>query len=296
MARRKNKKLFKKIIYIIVAVIAAFSAYEFKEYESVPDVIPDSGEIQVHFIDVGQGSSTLIQSGEYGVLIDAGERDYGVTVCNYLNKYGIKRLSYVIATHPHSDHIGGMAKVLNGFKCDKLYAPELPDNLVPSTSCYEKLLDAISDNNIDAEYAKPGMSFSFGGALFQFMGPVTDINDLNNMSVVTKITYKDTSILITGDAEIQEMNTLTSLPYDFDSDIYAMSHHGSRTGLQKSFLKLVSPKIAVISCGKNNDYGHPHTEALNYLKNNKITYYRTDKHGDVVVTVNADGYSFETEK
>ena len=298
MARRKSKKKssFITLAVAVLAIIAGAISYFGGAFDdnSVP-VNADSG-FSVHFIDVGQGSSTLIQAGTKGVLIDAGESEYGQGVCDYIRSCGVSELSCVILTHQHSDHMGGMLQVLKSYKVGKFYMPELLDKTVPTTRLYENLLDILADKNIDAQYAEPGNEFTFSNASFTFIGPVKKVDDLNNMSLVTRIVYGKTSFLICGDAEKTEMKTLVKTPYTLKSDIYLMSHHASSTGIYENFLNLVSPRVAIISCGEDNSYGHPHKEALNYIKNNSIKSYRTDTQGSIVVTCTDTGYTIKTEK
>lgn len=296
MARRKNKKktVFSAAALLIALIAAAYSYFGGAFDGWQPSEANAGASFAVHFIDVGQGSSTLIQSGDKGVLIDAGESEYGKAVCDYIRKCGVKELSYVILTHPHSDHMGGMSEVLNVYGAGKFYMPELLDESVPTTRSYERLLDVLSDKEIDAQYAQPGEGFTFETASFTFIGPVKKVDDLNNMSLVTRIVYNDTSFLICGDAEKEEMKTLVNTPYTLRSDIYLMSHHGSSTGIQKEFLRLVSPEVAVISCAAGNSYGHPHREALDYIRDNNITSYRTDIQGHVIVTCKGTGYTVKT--
>ena len=308
MARRKSKKQTKKLISIIIAIILAFFAYEAKDLvtENVDVSEFAKGDaVYVHFIDVGQGSSTLIQEGASGILIDAGEKDYGQVVIDYLEKVGIKSLEYVVASHPHSDHIGGLDDVLYAFPVDTIIMPELEEFNTPTTRVYEDLLTAVFDKDVSTQFIDGKSSYSFGlnnNIDVEVLGPVEQVEDLNDMSVIVRASAYDTELMILGDAEKQELASVYNKPMNknlsviesvncFKSDIVAMGHHGSSTSIHKQFLDAVDADVAVISCGKGNSYGHPHEEALDYISENAMTCLRTDESGDIIFKVTAEGYS-----
>lgn len=306
MARRKSKKKAKKLLGIIIAIILAFFAYESK------DIITEKADVSefangdavyVHFIDVGQGSSTLIQEGTSGILIDAGEKDYGQVVVDYLKEVGIDSLEYVVASHPHSDHIGGLDDVIYAFPVDTVIMPELEEFNTPTTRVYEDLIEAIYDNGTVAEFIGNDVSRIFGlndDINIEILGPVEQVEDLNDMSIILRANTYDTRFMILGDAEKQELASVYESPLNktlsvnkssFDADVVALGHHGSSTSIYKPFLDAVDADVAVISCGKDNKYGHPHKEALDYIKTKAMTCLRTDEMGDIVFKVTADGYS-----
>lgn len=301
MARRKSKKQTKKLLGVIIAIILAFFAYEAKNLvtENVDSSEFAKGDaVYVHFIDVGQGSSTLIQNGKSGILIDAGEKEYGQVVIDYLEKVGIKSLEYVVASHPHSDHIGGLDDVLYKFPVDTIIMPELAEFNTPTTRVYEDLLIAIDENNIKTVFQDGYLSgwYSLDNVELLTVGAQEQSNNLNNMSVICKFSYLsysdtdtelDTGILIPGDAEKDELKDMKFGKVD----IIAMPHHGSSTSIYKPFLDAVDADVAVISCGKDNSYGHPHKEALDYIQANAMTCLRTDESGDIIFKVTEEGYS-----
>lgn len=306
MARRKSKKKAKKLLGIIIAIILAFFAYESKDIlTEKADVseFANGDAVYVHFIDVGQGSSTLIQEGTNGILIDAGEKDYGQVVVDYLKEVGIDSLEYVVASHPHSDHIGGLDDVIYALPVDTVIMPELEEFNTPTTRVYEDLLTAIYDNDIPAELIDGERSYIFGlgdNINVEVLGPVEQAEDLNDMSLILRASAYDTKFMILGDAEKQELASVYESPLNktlsvnkssFDADVVALGHHGSSTSIYKPFLNSVDADVAVISCGKDNKYGHPHKEALDYIKAKAMTCLRTDEMGDIVLKVTADGYS-----
>lgn len=293
MARRKKDKKSLIISLIVVIVLAVVATYS-------DGVIPEKGGYTlsedsgyVHFIDIGQGSATLVTCGDKSLLIDTGEKDYSDTLISYINSCGIDTLDYVIASHPHSDHIGGMADVINRFTIGTFLTPELTERNTPDTRVYEKMIDALIDKEVNSVYSEVGAKYTLcDGVTFEFLGPCEQTDDLNNMSAIVKLNVNGTEFMILGDAEKQELSSVyQAYPYaDYKADILAMGHHGSSTSIYKSFLNAVDADVAVISCGRNNSYGHPHKEALDYIDKNNITAYRTDLEGDIVFECDADGY------
>ncbi len=305
MARRKSKKNTKKLITLIIAIILAFFAYEAKDMvtENVDVSEFAKGDaVYVHFIDVGQGSSTLIQQGTSGVLIDAGEKDYGEVVVDYLTDVGITSLEYVVASHPHSDHIGGLDEVIYAFPVDKVIMPELEEFNTPTTRVYEDLLNAVFEKST-ADFVDGKVSYIFGlnnDINVEVLGPVKQVEDLNDMSLILRVSAFDTKFMILGDAEKQELASVYENPLNktlsinesyFKSDVIAMGHHGSSTSIYKPFLDAVDADVAVISCGKDNSYGHPHKEALDYINANAMNCLRTDESGDIIFKVTESSYS-----
>lgn len=290
MARKKkDTKLVSAavlaVILIASAVITYFAAGKpngSSQSDTSSAVSTDGGKMYFNFIDVGQGDCTLITCGGKTVLIDVGEVGESQSVINYIKNLGISRLDCVVATHPHSDHIGCMGYVLNAFEVGDVIMPEIPDKLVPTTTCYEKFLEAVEKKAENAYYAEVGEKYSYGDISFQIFAPVKDYDDLNNMSVVFKVSYGKTSVMLTGDAGNASEADMLKNSCDFSADLIKLGHHGSRTSSSDAWLKAVNPKYAVISCGENNDYGHPHSQTVKRLDKYGIEYFRTDLLGDIV--------------
>ena len=242
------------------------------------------GDMRVHFIDVGQADSTFIefQNGQT-MLIDAGES--GGDVVSYIRSLKYDKIDYVIATHPHDDHIGGMSYVLNQFKIGRMYMP----NKEHTTKTFENMLNAIESNNVDLYTAKAGKNvLKDEYTTVDIIAPVKDsYSNLNNYSVVVKITYGKSSFLFTGDAEAEVEQSI--IKSGVDADVLKVGHHGSETSSCQSFIKAVSPKVAVISCGKENQYGHPDYATLVTLKEAGAEIFRTDEVGTVIVTADSNG-------
>lgn len=252
----------------------------------------DEGIAEVHFIDVGQGDSILIEAEDSAMLIDAGENNMGSTVVSYLENHGIEKLDYLIGTHPHSDHIGGLDHVINSIPVEKIIMPEV----VHTTNTYEDVLDAILDLKLSIIKPKIGNNYRLGPASFQIIAPNSpSYSELNDYSVGVKFTFQDTSFLLVGDAgEVSEQEMLDS-GIDLTADVLKISHHGSEYSTSDNFLDAVDPTHAVISVGKDNEYGHPHERTLKALLDRNIQIYRTDKQRTVVFTTNGSTISANTE-
>ena len=308
MARRRknNKSIVPLLIVIIISVLMLSGKGDLALPQGGSNTdMSESDSVYVHFIDVGQGSATLIQQGKTGILIDAGEREYGEVVVDYIEKVGVSSLEYVVASHPHSDHIGGLDEVLYAYPVDTVIMPELEESNTPTTRVYEDLLTAVFDKDINTEFISGEKGYSFGlneDIDVEVLGPVEQSDNLNDMSVIVRVSAFDSEFMILGDAEKDELESVYKNPLNynvsvitdaenvFKSDVIAMGHHGSATSVYEPFLNAVNADVAVISCGKDNSYGHPHKEALEYVEDNGMTCYRTDETGDVVFKVTEDGY------
>ena len=238
-------------------------------------------KLVVHFIDVGQGDSTLIEfpNGETS-LIDAGTRNNGEKVINYLQKIGIKKIDYLIATHPHEDHIGGLPQVIKNFDIGKIYMP----NKTQNTRIFEELLQEIKSKDLKISLAKGGdVIINEGELKYIILAPNRDNYDnTNNFSIVTKIEYKNSSFIVMGDAEIESELEMIEGNYDLESNVLRAGHHGSSTSSIDEFVEKVNPKYAIISVGKDNTYGHPHKEIIDKFNKMDIDVLRTDEVGDIV--------------
>lgn len=252
----------------------------------------DSSELKVHFIDVGQGDSILIQSGDDDMLIDAGENNKGDTVVTYLHSLGISELDYVIGTHPHSDHIGGLDDVIKNFTVGKVIMPPVEH----TTKTYEDVLAAISEQGLKITKPKVGDEYTLGSTTFQIIAPNKSYgNDLNNWSIGIKLINGNDSFVMCGDAESGAEADIWSNGIDISADVLKLGHHGSNTSSSETFLDKVNPQYAIISCGLGNSYGHPHQETMDKLSARGIQVYRTDEQGTVVATSTGNGITWSTE-
>lgn len=236
-------------------------------------------DLRVHFIDVGQGDSILVQSDGHFMLIDAGENNQADTVIRYLQQAGVTELDYVIGTHPHSDHIGGLDKVIGQFTVKKVILPPVEH----TSRTFEDLLDSISNKGLKITKPVPGTSYSLGAAAFTIVAPAADYgNDLNNWSVGIRLTYGDNSFLMCGDAEKDAEEDMVNSGAVLSADVLKAGHHGSNTSTSDAFFKKVSPSYVVIQCGRDNSYGHPHKETMEKLEQAGCRIFRTDKQGTII--------------
>jgi len=243
----------------------------------------EPGQGAVHFIDVGQGDAVLIQTTEGHVLIDGGDNHMGERVVGYLRDAGVRELAYVIATHPHADHIGGLIEVINTLPVGTLFMP----NVTHTTQTFERFLDAIERNNIPLREPAPGSAFSVGEAVFTIIAPNSSgYANLNNYSVSLRMVLGDTSFIFTGDAEVQSETEMILAGHMLYSDVLHVGHHGSSTSTTETFFNAVSPSIAVIQLAADNTYGHPHREVRERLSG--IRVYRNDEHGDIVMVTDGE--------
>ena len=244
---------------------------------------------KVHFIDVGQGDSELVElpNGQT-MLIDAGTPQSGNQVANEIKSLGYSRIDYLVATHPHADHIGGMAEIINSFDIGEIYMPKVST----TTATYENLLDEIAAKGLSIHTAKAGVTIAADNTFsVQIISPMLDdYADINDWSVIIRYNTASKNVLFTGDAGkdvIRDTNP-------GKIDVLKVSHHGSRTGTDEALATELSPAYAVISCGLNNSYGHPHEEVLDALKGTQL--YRTDLQGTIDMTIDANGISIASSK
>ena len=249
----------------------------------------------MHFIDVGQGDSTLVISQGEAMLIDSGDKDDSNKIEKYLEKQGVTELKYLIATHPHADHIGEMSEIIDQFQVDKFIMPKVKADMTPTTTIYEKMLKSIKTKGLKITQAKP-MEFELGSCKVELFTPKKDYDNLNNYSTLVKITDGENSFLITGDCETTEEKDILSQGYDVSAKVLKAGHHGSSTSSGVDFLNKVMPRYAVISCGKGNKYGHPHEETVTRLKKYASHLYVTADVGTIVFSSDGEGLSVSAEK
>ena len=270
----------KKHISIIVIIFSIFWALYSDELNNTYSV-PVYGELEVYFLDVGQADSILITCNNESMLIDAGNNEDGKLLVDYFNKLKISNFKYLVGTHPHEDHIGGLDDIIYNFNIDNIYIPDV----ITTTKTFTDVLSAMDNKKLEYNVPKIGDKFLLGDAVIQVLYTGTDSNDLNNTSIVLRLDFGEVSFLFTGDATDKTEAIL--LNKNIDVDILKVGHHGSKYSSSDKFLNNVSPEYAIISVGNPNTYGHPHNETINKLNNRNIKMYRTDKDDSIIV--NTDG-------
>lgn len=314
MASKKNDRDFSRqllrsvAVLAIAAVIAVISrSPKFMGMLSEKAGLPDSDSFKAHnddaliveFIDVGQGDCTLITtgSGEH-MLIDTGDRDGDNKVIKTLTGKKITKLDYLLISHPHADHMGEAAEIVEQFEIGQLIMPEVPDELVPTSQVYEDMLDAVEAKGMKIHRAGTE-SFSLGGGKVEtYVCESEDYgsSNLNNYSVAVRLVHGENSFLLTGDSEIEEQEQLIKEGAKLDADVLKAAHHGSDTGTTESWLDVVSPEYAVISCAEENKYGHPHKAAVDALEKVCKEVYRTYENGNVKFTSDGEKLTVETQR
>jgi competence protein ComEC len=248
--------------------------------------------LSVHFIDVGQGDSILVCCEGKNMLIDGGVPDEGAAVENYLRGCGVRSLEYVVGTHPHDDHIGGLVSVIKDYDIGTI----IMSGATTTTQTYENLLTSISGKKKSITRAKVGDSYELGGATFVILAPAGTYDDLNETSVVIKLTYSARSFLFTGDASEASEKDMLAENRDLCADVLKVGHHGSSTATSQDFLNAVHPSFAVISVGQGNKYGLPNTEVTQRLKDAGIKIFRTDTEGTIVFKSDGQSITYKKEK
>ena len=266
--KKNNLKKYIILILLLSSFFYTFFSYVQKNFFQV-----SNHNLQFHFIDVGQGDSSLI-------ITPKGKTK---KVVSYVREQGIEKLDLVIATHPDADHIGGMDKVIKNFDIDVFAMPDVS----AKTNQYKQIQRELKAKKMKTTRLYQGDEVQIDDDIdFEILSPVKGkkYDDTNEYSIVAKIVYKDTSFILMGDATMENEVDIINNVLDIDIDVLKLGHHGSSTSSSDYFITKTSPKIAIISCGKNNKYGHPHQEVMRVLKKHGVTPYRTDEMGDIVIT------------
>lgn len=275
-----NVRKKRRMGYWLLSMFLIAAAFFLPETGQIHVTAAGNAGLKVHFLDVGQGDCTLIESGGQAMLIDAGNNDKGTYVQNYIQKQGIEKLDYVIGTHPDADHIGGLDVVLTKFDCKTVIMPERENK----TKTYDDVVQVIKQKRLERTAPKAGKEYTLGDARFTITAPVQEnYGDNNNdYSVGILLQYGEKRFLLTGDAEETSEMDMVESGMDLHADVYKAAHHGSRSASTEKFMNAVNPEYAIISCGEGNSYGHPHSEVLNRFRQMGIKVYRTDEQGTIL--------------
>ena len=302
--RIKKKRLIAGLaaIFLLCAVIALLPSnksiwngiYRFfgvTDYTSAADEYP----LSVHYLDVGKADCILIEQEGHFVLIDGGDKEERNRVTEYLRRRQVETLDLVVVSHPDKDHIGAMEDVVREFTINNFLMPKLQDELIPDSTRYQKMIEAIEDTNLAVTYPKPGDTYRVGDMLFEVLAPLKEYEDTNNSSIILKMTFEETSFLFMGDAEQEAEEDLLSSGAELTADVLKAGHHGSKTSTTQKLLKAVQPQIVVVSTGEDRN-NLPKGEVLERIEQSGAELYRTDLDGTVIVSSDGKELSVTTEK
>ncbi|MBR5424060.1 MAG: MBL fold metallo-hydrolase [Clostridia bacterium] len=290
---KKLKPLIIVAAVVLIVVIAVVNAIRIGlgEGRRASEVLPAQPDTEyplaVYYVDVGQGDGIVIKCEDTVLVIDGGEREEADTMVRFLESVDADQIDCYIATHPHSDHIGAAAGIFAAMNVRAVMMTSFSEINMPTTKSFERLQTAIENRKSEVIFAEAGETYTFGPLTLEVFAPVEETADYNNMSIVFRLTYGKNTFMFTGDAALESEALMLYRGYDLRADVLKVAHHGSSSSTSRDFLEAVDPVLAVISCGKNNDNGHPHRETLALLNEEGIEYRRTDENG--TVTVYGDG-------
>jgi len=246
----------------------------------------------VFFIDVGQADSTLIICDGETMLVDGGKASDSDLIYTFLKNHGITHLNYIVASHADADHVGGLSGALNYATVGVALSPVAEHD----TRAFNNFVRYLNEQDVSITVPRHGDEFRLGSATVQIIGPAASFSDSNNTSIVIRIVYGSTSFLLTGDAERVAEQAIIDARYDISATVLKVGHHGSETSTTYPFLREIMPEYAVISCGSNNPYGHPHEDTLSRLRDADVTVFRTDMQGDITCVSDGSTVTFTVER
>lgn len=302
MKKRRKQEIRRLIVgLILVVVIFAYETYleeplqdmlyKLEEREIIPARSKKvDGDLNIYYFDVGQADCILIQNKNHNMVIDAGNNADGKYIVKAMKSIGVEKIDYLVGTHAHEDHIGGMDDIIRNFEINTFYMPEI----ITTTKTFEDVLDALEEKQVPFDTPEIDKSFNLGDAIVDTIYVGDDETDLNNSSIVLKVTYGRNAFLFMADAETKVEKKIMNK--DISADVLKVGHHGSSNGTSKEFLQEVNPTYAIISVGKGNDYGHPHKATLKRLNNQNVKVHRTDKENTIIVTSNGNNITISTKE
>lgn len=292
MAKNRHRQQPSWVLTFLFIMLFLALAYVLYSQQSQTEQPPEGSGFEVHFIDVGQADSALIICDGHYMLIDGGNAEDSDLVYAYLERHGGNHLDYMVATHAHEDHIGGLSGALNYAKVDVAYSPVVDHD----TKVFQNMVKYLGEQGKSLTVPEPGDKFRLGSAQVEILGPVAEYSDTNNTSIVLRVDYGETSFLFTGDMETNAEKDLIESGANLRATVLKAGHHGSDTSSSYVFLREVMPKYTVISVGEGNKYGHPSDEILSRYRDVGTEVYRTDMQGHIIVSSDGKTVTFRTEK
>lgn len=304
--QKNNSKALKIALLIFLAVGLAVSLLPFGAAASWHRIFSffglndfsaaaDSSPMSVHVLEVGKADSIFIECGGKYMLVDGGTMDQGEPIAEYLDRRGVKKLDYVVNTHPDEDHIGGLGYLIGHYEIGKYFAPNIPDRLIPFSEEYHTAQEALKKKNIVTSVPDCGDSFLLGNLKIEVLAPIKQGDSTNNNSIVLKLTYGKTRFLLMGDAEKEEEGDLIAGGADLSADVLKVGHHGSSTSTTEALLNAVKPKWAAISVADDSN-GLPKKEVLKRLLSDGAAVYRTDVSGTLIFMSDGQNIKIATER
>ena len=285
-------------MFLTILAAVCFIAWKQGYFDKALEYLqPADSELEVHYIDVGQGDCIYIASGSENMLIDCGEASEAGKVTEYLQSLGVRKIDRVVGTHPHSDHMGGMSCIIETFDVGEFMIPHIPDEQLPTTVYFNKFLDAVEKYDVKLTEARTGDTFMLNEAECEVIAPNSDrYEGMNNYSIVIFMRHGANTLLFTGDAESESEHEMVQSGRLSKVNVLKAGHHGSATSSSAEFLREISPDAVVISCGKDNSYGHPAQSTLRRLGKYTKNIYRTDKMGTIIICSDGSEIKVRTER
>lgn len=292
MSRTRHQQRPQWVTILLFVLLVLAVAYILYSQQSQTDPLAEGGSFEVHFIDVGQADSILVICDGHYMLIDGGNAEDSDLVYSYLERHGAKHLDYMVASHAHEDHIGGLSGALNYATVEVAFSPVTDYN----TKVFRDMVKYLGEQGKSLTVPAPGEKFDLGSAKVEILGPVQEYDDTNNTSIVLRVDYGETSFLFTGDMETSAEEDLIDFGGNLQATVLKAGHHGSSTSTGYRFLREVMPEYAVISVGEDNKYGHPSDEVLSRFRDAGTQVYRTDMQGHIIAASDGKTVTFQTEK
>ncbi|MCR4637701.1 ComEC/Rec2 family competence protein [Ruminococcus sp.] len=292
---RRKKKALNLLWLLITAAVLVFLGWRY--FRKPVHTFPNEDKLVMHFIDVGQGDCTFIAANGVTMLVDCGENEVSEQVTDYLRGLGVGRLDYIIATHPHSDHMGGMYRIIDVFDVGEVLIPHIPDEQIPTAVFYERFLESCAAKNVPIEEVHVGQVLEIGSARAEIIAPDGSVyENINNYSVSFMLTHGRNKCLFTGDAEAESEAAMIQVGRLSKVMLYKAGHHGSSHSSTEELIDIIRPQTAVISCGSENPYGHPADSTVKRLERYADVVCRTDVNGTVIVESNGANINITCER